>query len=506
MTEQMIQLADDWNADTSMVRLMQFEDVFTFKAGQFLIITDRKSGRVYLVMLSGPQVNLNRNALGPLENPTLAALELVADDRMPRDNMGEESAMYRAVLIADVSDGRARSIRIRPQMASLARAATQDEIMRYLNLPEHSEKTEIGMLMDTDIGVSVDRRVLMYHVLSAGATGSGKSNTGNGILHAAQALDICTFVFDHKPDYLNLDEPNDERTDGAALKNVHYYKLGGASFGRGDELVVPASELNFDVLARTLFHMPGEEMAADAVGFLLFTFDQYQRDRGERVWSLDDFIDWTEGAGKAAMGDLHAAQKRSIMQKLPRPSRKPAWIDGPSGFNPPSFNLKKVIKPGRTNVISIGGGGRAYGLFLSWFLRKVATHQKNAKTKVPVLQYIDEAQDIFNGDSAQKSAMGGSLSEQIRKGRSLKIGFCISVQSAESVPQEIRNNLNTQLIHRHNNHSQVREAIPRATDEQRRMTDSFGPGECLAYMYGANAVIHAQMNQAISNLTKQADD
>jgi hypothetical protein len=73
------------------------------------------------------------------------------------------------------------------------------------------------------------------------------------------------------------------------------------------------------------------------------------------------------------------------------------------------------------------------------------------------------------------------------------------------VPEEIRNNLNTQIIHLHNNHNQAKEAMTRATAEQIAMTDTFGPGECLVYLYGSNAVMQCQMRRSPFKLTKDGE-
>ena len=43
------------------------------------------------------------------------------------------------------------------------------------------------------------------------------------------------------------------------------------------------------------------------------------------------------------------------------------------------------------------------------------------------------------------------------------------------------------------------------TPEQLAMTNSFGTGECLADIWGANALNHAQMRQSPFKLTKEGD-
>ena len=81
-------------------------------------------------------------------------------------------------------------------------------------------------------GGTIDIRLtdehLCHHIISAGATGSGKSNTNVNILLAAQQASFCSLVYDMKPDYCEIDQPNDELDDivAAGLQNVVYWSLG----------------------------------------------------------------------------------------------------------------------------------------------------------------------------------------------------------------------------------------------------------------------------------------
>jgi len=305
-----------------------------------------------------------------------------------------------------------------------------------------------------------------------------------------------------------LSEPNDEAPGGRGLKKVTNYKLGKRGGKRSsNDIFVGASELDPGLLARTIFHLQGEQMQADTATDLFYKFSEYRSSIGEDAWSIQDFLLWVSSKEAAEITkDIQKNNLTATVRKIGRPRRIPEWIDGPTkrGMGSSAVNLKTIIKPGAVNVILIDGAGRDYGLFLSWFLGMVATWQRAEDKKVPIHHLIDEAQDIFNAGREMASAVGGKLEEQIRKGRSLNISFTICVQSAEAVPEGIRNNLNSQLIHRHNNYRQAKDSITRATEEQVRMTDSFGPGECLANIFGTNAVIHCQMRRAISNLTKEA--
>lgn len=505
MSQNLTQIADGVSADPTLVTMIDCADVFNFEAGQFVVISDRHSDRQYFAQVATPQLNLNRSALGPVDNSNISAMEQISAGKLNRSNVVNEVGYYQVKLIRDITDGTGRSIRLRPQIASQARLATEQEVLTHLKLAP-VEPIHIGLLIDSNIRVCMSRLQAVLHALIAGATGSGKSNTMDRLMHASTAHGACNFIFDHKPDYQNLHEPNDEGDEDAEpLSGVKYYSLGNGVPGL-EPIYVQASDVDLEVLAFTLMNQAHEGNMADTLADILY---EYANSREGKSWTLDEFDRWFNGDKFQAVLDKKGYDKRTvnaIRSKYLRKTRKPSWIDGPSssafGGNA-KFNVAENIVEGRNNVILVPSSqGRSYGLFLTWVMRQIFDYQVNTNGKVPISYFIDEAQDIFCGSRGFANAVGGAISEHVRKGRSKNIAYFFGVQSADAVPEEIRNNLNSQFIHRHNNHKQAREAISKATDEQIKMTDTFGPGECLVSMFGATAVAHCQMGRAISNLTK----
>jgi DNA helicase HerA-like ATPase len=110
---------------------------------------------------------------------------------------------------------------------------------------------------------------------------------------------------------------------------------------------------------------------------------------------------------------------------------------------------------------------------------------------------IDEAADIFlSGNTALKNLAVSSLSMHIRKGRSMKIGFVLSVQSAGDVPAEIRQNLNSVIVYKHKNPSILREILPEQASDVFGVVNNLQRGEALVHMFGVRGLIHANMNRA----------
>jgi DNA helicase HerA-like ATPase len=136
-------------------------------------------------------------------------------------------------------------------------------------------------------------------------------------------------------------------------------------------------------------------------------------------------------------------------------------------------------------------------------LKRVYDLKEQRHITCPVLHHIDEAQDLFNGTKQFASAIGNVLSEGVRKGRSRQIAFTIAVQSAAQIPDDILNNLNTRIIHRHNRASEAQRALEKAADAQISMTKNFGPGEALVDLFGASAVVNARMRLSPFQLTTE---
>jgi hypothetical protein len=543
-----IQIPDKPNDDLSLIRCYAFNEP-NLSMNDFVIIEDSTSHRQYFGQIASPQANLNRSALGPQDNATVNALEELFNERYAREVVVREVYYYQVSLLKDITDGQGRSIRRRPQIGSIIRSANQEEILNHLNLPEYNEQYEIGYIEDTDLKICLSRRTLFYQTLIAGATGSGKSNSSANYIAAALEMGFAVIVYDHKPDYQHLHLPNSEIT-GAIPKWVRkldssYYRLGGdVGIGAtGTSIGVPASEFDPSVLAAVLFPNPSDNNQREEVEILL---EEYETEKNQgredrELWTLNQFFLWliggkdciTKPTPPASVASRFEGRQNStykaIVTKLRRRGRKPQWVDGgiavdylgnrntsPNGdfFKTSSsqqdsgstwFDPMGLLQPGQALVIrvSTASGGRDYGLFLNYMLRRVYELKDKRIINFPILHHIDEAQDIFGAGKQFASALGSVLSEGIRKGRSREIAFNIAVQSAAQVPDDILNNLNSRIVHRHNRSAEAQRALEKATDAQINAVRSFGPGEALVDLFGATAVMNAIMRQSPFQLTTE---
>jgi hypothetical protein len=255
----------------------------------------------------------------------------------------------------------------------------------------------------------------------------------------------------------------DQETTWIEGVNADFYYLGEESTAfQGTPIAIPASEFDPAVLAAVMYYPPNETNSREEFETLLEEFDderQAEHNGNDRViWTLRDFFQWVTSNNDrnwqppAHTGDRFAGRQRStydaMVKKMLRRNRRPAWVDGGLPIRPtanssgargrrPSqsaamlgleqtpqqpqwFDPTNLLQPGRALVIRVGqaGGGRDYGLFLNYMLKRVYDLKEQRQITFPVLHHIDEAQDLFNGSKQFASAIGNVLSEGVRKGRS----------------------------------------------------------------------------------------
>lgn len=203
---------------------------------------------------------------------------------------------------------------------------------------------------------------------------------------------------------------------------------------------------------------------------------------------------------------------QAIRNKLTRPGRIPSFVDPTPasdalGTRKLTGNINDIFQPG-LNVIRISEShNRGYALFLSRILRRAEELRSHAiqqsSNNIPELEVIiDEASDIFKANSRYlRDVATGMLTEQIRKGRSLHIGYVIAVQNAGDVPEDNRQNLNTTIIGRHRNLSALREALPTSRAGMLEQADKLNPGEMFIDMFGVRSLLLVQMDLSRSKLT-----
>ena len=531
---QLIQIADDQNTDTKIVRLVaKGEDTLI---PLFTYLISESDGQEFFLQVATPNRNLSRFSPSPFDTIALSQmLALVENTGYSKDAIVANITYYDASVEALLDDkDKPATPFIRPTTGAINILATTDQITKYLEMPQvQSNQFRIGKLArsgDAEVTINPDERILNHHILVAGSTGSGKSHLLSNLAHNAAALERSIILFDHKPDHQDhhYENPAAEFKTAFSLNgtdpNLHavrYWTLDDFDPNR-DALVlgVRAKDLDPEILAGTIFYRPNEENQAEIFAHIAAIYSDDQASRGLH-WAVQDLIGYIANTTDAALGTflygnsgtrLNKSTMDAVRRKMRLPGRVPSFIDpqpqaNVMGASRQTGNIDDLfIRPG-LNVIRVSeSNNRGYALFLSRLLQKAAEVRAVAtqdERKVPDLEVIiDEASDIFKADSRHlRDAATGMLAEQIRKGRSLHVGYVISVQSAGDVPESIRNNLNTTIIGRHRNMSILREALPTARPEMLEQADKLNPGEMFVDLFGTRSLLLVQMDYSRSKLT-----
>ena len=532
---QLIQIADDQNTDTRIVRLVaKGEDTLI---PLFTYLISESEGHEFFLQVATPNRNLSRFAPSPFDTITLSQmLALMDNSGYSKDAIVANITYYDASVEAMLGgDGKPATPFIRPTTGAINRLATTDQIIRCLELPQgEAAKFRIGRLArsgDTEVAISPDERILNHHILVAGSTGSGKSHLLSNLARSAAEMGRSIILFDHKPDHQDHHHENQESKfpqafslNGASpnLRAVRYWTLDDSDPNTdASALSVRAQDLDPEILAGTVFYQPNEETQAEIFAYITIRFSERMADRNGD-WSIQDLIghiaDSNDGELESFLYGhngvrLNRNTMSAVRRKIHLPGRIPSFIDPQprtnraAGHTRPIGNIDDLFGYPGLNVIRVSeSNNRGYALFLSRLLqraaeiRAVATQGENNTPDLEII--IDEASDIFTAGSRHlRNAATGMLAEQIRKGRSLHIGYVISVQSAGDVPESIRNNLNTTIIGRHRNMNILREALPTARPEMLEQADKLAPGEMFVDLFGTRSLLLVQMDLSRSRLT-----
>ena len=527
----LIQIADDQGTDTDIVRLVGTGEDQIVPHFTYLISED--SVETFFLQISSPNRNLSRFSPRPFDVISLSQMLALIEDRgYEKESLVSHVRFYEAEIIAHLDDkGNPQTHFTRPSTGAISRFSTTEEIIRCLSLPgdENDQDMKIGNLAQSGnatVPIIITERILDHHILVAGSTGSGKSELLSNLAHVADAMGRCIILFDHKPDHQNHHQENPEAASPRAFNIdespnmtggiVRYWTLDkDDNNNRARVLSIPASELDPEILAGTIFHRSSEENQAEMFAGIASAFAE---SRENKNWTIHELIQYVTTHNRHAIeglfGEADISLNTSTLTAIKRKllyggSRVPSFIDAQPSGHPLGNSTRKtgdinhVLRSG-LNVIRINESDkRGYSLFLSYLLEQAGNARTSEGNAPRMLMIIDEAADIFTADSRYlNNAATGMLAERIRKGRSLHIGYVIAVQDAADVPENIRHNLNTTIVGRHRHLGTLREALPTVRESFLANANKLGPGDMLVDLFEVPSLLLVKMDRSRSKLTQ----
>jgi len=509
-------------------------------------VITRTPEATYFGQMRGPTMWLTRSAQNRFDPNAMESVHRIEKGEQQDPSFFRRSQYQCTEIIVEAVGTELSAPSTRPYAGARWKIASTDEISRYTNLPA-APAYPIGIIAgihtrDSSVmPVRITEEVIRHHILTAGSTGSGKSNSHVQAILASQHEGFCTIVYDMKPDYSEIDQPNDELPAGAGagVKGVKFWSLGVRPNANEKAISVAASELDLGLLAATIFFQPKEDQQMETGELLLMGFADLQASAGHTTWTMGDLRAWLRQPGmenwQTAAGKLQipfvANQNNyaAVYRKLLRPKRVPSWIDAHgAAFSPTPFggafptggatgagteedplsanSLFDNLKAKTVHVIRIRpeGDGRSYALFLDYAMKKAADLRRDKPaTTPPIFHLIDEAADIFLSPvQSIRRAMESTVHEQVRKGRSLSIGFLLSAQSAGDIPERIRHNMNSMLIFKHRQPHILREILPEMSEAAKAMAAHLQPGEALVELFKVHGLMRCKMERSPAKLHK----
>ena len=370
----LIQIADDQNTDTSIVRLVgKGEDplipLFTY------LISESETHRFFLQVATANR-NLSRFSPNPFDSISLSQmLSLVENRGYSRDAIVANITYYDAKIEALIGEeGSPETPFIRPTTGAINRPARTEEIVRCLELPQgHDNDFRIGKLArsgESEVAINADGRILNHHILIAGSTGSGKSHLLSNLAHAAAAMGRAIILFDHKPDHQNHHElnpdPNTQFPQAFSLNGqdsnqhpIRYYTLDAYDPNTHSHLLsVRAQDLDPEILAGTIFYKPNEDNQAEIFAHIATNYAANRAESGQE-WTIQQLIQYIRSTNDNQLrtelyGDngprLNTNTMGALRRRIDMPSRIPSFIDPtpPSdalGHRRETANIDTIFRP-----------------------------------------------------------------------------------------------------------------------------------------------------------------
>ncbi len=301
------------------------------------------------------------------------------------------------------------------------------------------------------------------HGLIAGATGTGKTVTLQGMAESFSAAGVPVFVADVKGDLSGIAMPGSPAFKHAAKLESRAAELGMADYAYADNPVVfwdlygeqghpirtTVSEMGPLLLARLLDLNETQEGVlqivfrhADDKGLLLLDFDDL---RAMLAWAHDNAAELSGAYGNVTKPSVGAIQRQLL-------SFESQGAD--HFFGEPALEIDDFLKVddqgrGHVNVLAadrLMQSPKLYATFLLWLLAELfeSLPEVGDPEKPKLVFFFDEAHLLF--DDAPK-ALQDTIERVVRLIRSKGVGVYFVTQNPIDIPEEVAGQLGNRVQH-----------------------------------------------------------
>jgi uncharacterized protein len=312
-----------------------------------------------------------------------------------------------------------------------------------------------------EAAVKLPLRMVNRHGLIAGATGTGKTKTLQGLAEQLSAAGVPVFVADVKGDLSGVAEPGD--AGSAAAKRaaelglqfqargfpVEFFALGG--IGPGIPIRATVSDFGPQLLAKVLGANETQEQSltlvfhyADAKGLPLLDLSDLR--------ALLSFLASDEGKAElTGIGGLSSATVGVLLRSL-------VGLEDGGGnefFGEPMLDVADLMRtaPDGRGIISclelpaVQDKPKLFSTALMWLLAELFEELPEAGDldKPKLAFFFDEAHLLFDDDASK--AFLSSVAQTVRLIRSKGVGVYFITQTPKDVPSEILGQLGNRVQH-----------------------------------------------------------
>jgi len=393
----------------------------------------------------------------------------------------------------------------RPYPKSRVRYPDKDYLQKLLELPQSGEI--LGVLAnykDEDIIMDMTDEIVRKQLGIFGATGSGKTNTVIVLAELLVQRGWCVIIFDHKGEYINLNEPSTEtglfqgrwerldiKPKGIDSKNFRRFipVTDKRDVPNGIKFSVKSSDIPYEILKSMMNLTEAQTEHLDDVYYILRRDGQEAVGIRQLIDNLDRSKRGVDTTKNIIKSKLEGLEHREFFDK----------VDTSTALRPDIFGTKpaakviyltpeELINPSTVNVIDFGNTARQdviniVGLNVLTLLEEAKGTIGGHFIKTKVAIFLEEAHTFFSTEYAAHPQFAHSLTGIIKRiykiGRTFYLNPVVISQQPGDVGAAVLSQCNTKIIHQLTDEEDIRKVGKGAAREYTNIIPDLKTGATL---------------------------